>query len=126
MELYGSYKLKAMMGADENGVKLYEGADLEALAEEDGDIAKMLKAEFILSESAIDVYYMPTEEEMPMVEEEGWEMTDKGVLIDSYPAKIENGTVLLDYERDGSEYTPVETDENNCLIIGDMMKIEKV
>ena len=126
MELYGSYKLKAMMGADENGVKLYEGASLEALAEEDGDIAKMLKAEFILSESAIDVYYMPTKEEMPMVKEEGWEMTDKGVLIDSYPARIENGTVLLDYERDGAEYTPVETDENGCLFIGDMMKIEKV
>ena len=126
MELYGSYKLKAMMGADENGVKLYEGASLEALAEEDGDIAKMLKAEFILSESAIDVYYMPTEEEMPMVKEEGWEITDKGVLIDSYPARIENGTVLLDYERDGAEYTPVETDETGCLFIGDMMKIEKV
>ena len=126
MELYGSWRVKAMFGADENGVKMYEGADLELLAEEDEDIAKLVRADFILTESAIDVYYMPTEDEMPMVEEEGWELTDKGVLIDSYPAKVENGKVFIDYERDGAEYTPVETDENGCLIIGDMTKIEKV
>lgn len=126
MELYGSWRVKAMVGADENGVKMYEGADLEALASEDEDIAKLVKADFVLSESAIDVYYMPTKEEMPLVKEEGWELTAKGVLIDSYPVKVEGGKVFIDYERDGAEYTPVETDENGCLIIGDMAKIEKV
>ena len=126
MELLGIWKLAGMVSADENGLKMLSLEEVEELANEDGDIGKMLCADFILSENAIEVYYMPKEEEMPLVEEEGWELTDKGVMIDSYPAKIVDGTVFLDYERDGREYTPVDTDENGCLIIGGMMKIEKV
>ena len=60
-----------------------------------------------------------------MVKEEGWELTDKGVLIESYPARIENGVLLLDCEREG-EYVPVETDAEGCLLIGGMTVIEKV
>ena len=112
-----------MLTADDSGVKILGKSDLEALGDE--DILKMLRADFIISENAIDVYYMPTEEEMPLVEEEGWEMTDKGVLIESYPIKIENGAITLDYERTG-EYVPVETDAEGCLLIGGMTKIEKV
>lgn len=123
MDFLGIWKLKAMLSADENGVKMLGKSDLEALGDE--DILKMLRADFIISENAIGVYYMPTEEEMPLVEEEGWELTDKGVLIESYPIKIENGVLMLDYERTG-EYVPVETDAEGCLLIGGMTKIEKV
>ena len=123
MDFLGIWKLKAMLSADENGVKMLGKSDLEALGDE--DILKMLRADFIISENAIDVYYMPTEEEMPLVEEEGWELTDKGVLIESYPIKIENGVLMLDYERTG-EYVPVEADAEGCLLIGGMTKIEKV
>lgn len=125
MELSGTWKLKEMMTADENGVRMIGRAEIEALGREDEDLLRMLAADFILGESSLDVYYRPTEEEMPMVEEEGWELTDKGVLIESYPAKIENGVLLLDYEGKG-EYVPVETDAEGCLLIGGMTKIEKI
>ena len=123
MDFLGNWKLKAMLSADENGVRMFGRAELEALGDE--DLLKLLAADFIISDTAIDVYYQPTEEEMPMVKEEGLELTDKGVLIDSYPARIENGVLLLDYEREG-EYVPVETDAEGCLLIGGMTVIEKV
>ena len=123
MDFLGNWKLKAMLSADENGVRMLGRAELEALGDE--DLLKLLAADFIISDTAIDVYYQPTEEEMPMVKEEGLELTDKGVLIDSYPARIENGVLLLDCEREG-EYVPVETDAEGCLLIGGMTVIEKV
>ena len=123
MDFLGNWKLKAMLSADEDGVRMLGRAELEALGDE--DLLKLLAADFIISETAIDVYYMPTEAEMPMVKEEGWELTDKGVLIESYPARIENGVLLLDCEREG-EYVPVETDAEGCLLIGGMTVIEKV
>ena len=123
MSFLGNWKVKSMLSADENGVKTLGRAELEALGDE--DLLKLLAADFIISETAIDVYYMPTEAEMPMVEEEGWELTDKGVLIESYPARIENGVLLLDCEREG-EYVPVETDAEGCLLIGDTTVIEKI
>ena len=123
MELLGNWKLQAMLSADEDGVRMLGRAELEALGDE--DLLKLLAADFIISDTAIDVYYQPTEEEMPMVKEEGLELTDKGVLIDSYPARIENGVLMLDYEREG-DYVPVETDAEGCLLIGGMTAIEKV
>ena len=115
MDFLGNWKLKSMLSADENGVKMLGRAELEAMGDE--DLLKLLAADFIISETAIDVYYMPTEAEMPMVEEEGWELTDKGVLIESYPIRIENGVLMLDSEGEG-EYVPVETDAEGCLLIG--------
>ena len=123
MNFLGNWKVKSMFTADENGTTMLGRAELEALGDE--DLLKLLAADFIISETAIDVYYMPTEEEMPMVKEEGWELTDKGVRIESYPARIENGVLLLDCEREG-EYVPVETDAEGCLLIGGMTVIEKV
>lgn len=112
-----------MLSADENGVRMLGKAELLALG--DDDILKLLAADFIIGETAIDVYYRPTEEEMPLVEEEGWELTDKGILIESYPIRIEGGVLLLDYEGEG-EYIPVETDADGCLLIGETTAIEKV
>lgn len=128
MELLGTWKLKSLFYADENGTKWLTAEDILAFPDEEDceDYKKMLRSDFILSEAAMDMYYQPTEEEMPIVEEEGWEVTEKGILLESYPARIENGQVLLDYEREGKEYCPVEMDEDGCLIIGDMMKLKKV
>lgn len=123
MDYLGNWKLKSMLSADENGVKMLGKAELLALG--DDDILKLLAADFIIGETAIHVYYRPTEEEMPLVEEEGWELTDKGILIESYPIRIEGGVLLLDYEGEG-EYIPVETDADGCLLIGGTTAIEKV
>ena len=123
MDYLGNWKLKSMLSADENGVRMLGKAELLALG--DDDILKLLAADFIIGETAIDVYYRPTEEEMPLVEEEGWELTDKGILIESYPIRIEGGVLLLDYEGEG-EYIPVETDADGCLLIGETTAIEKV
>ena len=124
MELLGIWRLKAMNSADENGVKMLSRDEVAALGDEDLD--KLLKSEFILTESELCGYYMPTEEEMALVEEEGLEMTEHGVLIESYGAKIEYGVLLLDYDESG-DYFPVPLDEDGCLIISDgMMILEKV
>ena len=124
MELLGIWRLKAMKSADENGVKMLSRDEVAALGDEDLD--KLLKSEFILTESELCGYYMPTEEEMALVEEEGLEMTEHGVLIESYGAKIEDGVLLLDYDESG-DYFPVPLDEDGCLIISDgMMILEKV
>ena len=124
MELLGTWKVKSMLSADENGVKTLGTAEIEALGDE--DLVRLLHSEFIVTESSIDVYYQPTAEELPIAEEEGWEITDKGILLESYPAKIEDGVFKLNYEKDGVEYTPVETDGDGGMIIGGMTTIEKI
>ena len=124
MELLGSWRLKAMMSVDENGARMLSRDEVAALGDE--DLNKLLRAEFHLSESALDMYYMPLPEEMEMVKEEGWELTDKGVLLESYPAKIVDGVLMLDYEREGKEYFPIRLDDEECLIISDgTMRLEK-
>lgn len=124
MELLGVWRMKAMFSADENGTRMLYRDEVAALGDE--DLNKLLRAEFHLSESALDMYYMPLPEEMEMVKEEGWELTDKGVLLESYPAKIVDGVLMLDYEREGKEYFPVRLDDEGCLIISDgTMRLEK-
>ena len=124
MELLGVWRMKAMFSADENGTRMLSRDEVAALGDE--DLNKLLRAEFHLSESALDMYYMPLEEEMETVKEEGWELTDKGVLLESYPAKIVDGVLMLDYEREGKEYFPVGLDDEGCLIISDgTMRLEK-
>ena len=123
MDFLGNWKLKAMLSADENGVRMLGRAELEALGDE--DLLKLLAADFIISDTAIDVYYQPTEEEMPMVKEEGLELTDKGVLIDSYPARIENGVLFVDYMKKGVEYAPTWIEDGVLALSGGLIKIQK-
>ena len=123
-ELIGVWRMNAMFSADENRTRMLSRDEVAALGDE--DLNKLLRAEFYLSESALDMYYMPLEEEMEMVKEEGWELTDKGVLLESYPAKIVDGGLMLDYEREGEEYFPVALDDEGRLIISDgTMRLEK-
>ena len=123
-ELIGVWRMNAMFSADESGTRMLSRDEVAALGDE--DLNKLLRAEFHLSESALDMYYMPLPEEMETVKEEGWELTDKGVLLESYPAKIVDGVLMLDYEREGKEYFPVRLDDEGCLIISDgTMRLEK-
>ena len=125
MEFLGKWKLKKMLSADENGVKLLEGEELLKLAAEDGDIEKLLRSDFYITEEAIEIYFRPNEEEMPLAIEEGWEITELGVLIESHSAKIEDGALMIDYDGSG-DYLPVSIDEEECISISDgMMIIER-
>ncbi|MBR2930539.1 MAG: hypothetical protein IKC32_04850 [Clostridia bacterium] len=125
MEFLGKWKLKKMLSADENGVKLLEGEELLKLAAEDGDIEKLLRSDFYITEEAIEIYFRPNEEEIPMAIEEGLEITELGVLIESHSAKIEDGALMIDYDGSG-DYLPVSIDEEECISISDgMMIIER-
>ncbi len=121
MEYIGLWKVKACIAADESGVRLMSAEEIASLPDDEDseDYKKLLRSDIHISEQALDMYYHPTAEEMPLVEEEGWELTEKGILLDSYPAKIENGVLLLNYERDGAEYFPIRQDGEGCLVISD-------
>ena len=128
MELLGFWKLKDMLSADETGLIRINRADIEAMPDDEdhSEYKQMLRADFVISESALDVFYKPLESEIEILKEEDWEITERGILIDSFPAKIEGDQLLLNYEKDGNEYFPVEMGEEGCLIISDgLMKIEK-
>ena len=129
MELLGIWKLSAMMTGDENGIKMITAEEIMALGdtEDSYELKQMVRADFIISETALDVYYMPLESEMELAEEEGLEVTEHGVLIESYPARIVDGTLQLDYDREGKEYWPVKVCEDGCLSISDdLMRIRRV
>ena len=129
MELLGIWKLKEMVTADENGLRMIGVPEIEAMedTEENKEFKQMVRAEFIISEDSLSVYYMPLESEMAEAIEEGWEITEHGVCLDSFPTRIENGQLMINYERDEKDYFPVEADEEGCLAIsGGIMKIKKV
>ena len=128
MELLGIWRLKQMLTVKDGGFVKIGRAEIEALPddEENHEYKQLLRADFIISETSLNVFYMPLEEEMEMAKEEGLEITENGVLLDSFPTKIEDGKLLLNYERDGAEYFPVEVDETGALIISDgLLIIEK-
>ena len=128
MELLGVWKLWEMVSADENGFKMISASDIEAMEdnEDNKEFKQLLRSDFIISENLLAVYYMPLDSELELAKEEGLEITDKGVLVDSFPAKIENSQLFLNYERDGVDYFPVELDDEGCLAIsGGILKIKK-
>ena len=128
MELLGVWKLWEMVSVDENGFKTISASDIEAMEdnEDNKEFKQLLRSDFIISENLLAVYYMPLDSELELAKEEGLEITDKGVLVDSFPAKIENSQLFLNYERDGVDYFPVELDDEGCLTISDgILKIKK-
>lgn len=129
MELLGLWKLHEMVTADENGLRMMSKDEIIDMPddEEHREYKQILISDFIISEDSLNVFYMPRDFEMAEAEEEGWEITDNGVLIDSFPCKIVDGTLMLNYERDGKDYFPVELDDEGCLTISDgLLKIKKV
>ena len=127
MELLGLWKLKELVSVDENGFKMIGANEIEAMEdnEDNHEFKQLLRTDFIISKTSLDLYYKPLESELEMAKEEGWKITKKGILMESFPAKIENGQLMLDYERT-NEYFPVEMDEEGCIAIsGGIMKIQK-
>ena len=128
MELLGIGKFKEMLFADDDGIRTLGAEEIEAMpeSEETREMKQMLRCDFVIGAQALEAYYQPREEEKAIIEAEGWEITEKGVLMESFPAKIEDGVLMLDYERTGENYLPVRQDEEGCLHIYDgMLKIEK-
>ena len=95
-------------------------------SDENREVKRMLEAEFIISETSLDIVYRPHEGEEGLAAEKGWQETERGLLIDHFPSKIENGVLLVDYMKKGVEYTPTWIDENGVLALsGGLIKIKK-
>ena len=103
--------------------------DLSSL--EDNNYTKrvkmMFRSDFIISDSSLSIYYKPSDGEPILPEDEGKEMTERGILLDSFPLRIEGEAIMIDYGKRGDSFFPVFTDDDGCLSIsGGIMKIKKV
>ena len=68
----------------------------------------------------------PKKGEEELGREKGWMLTERGLLIEHFPAKIENGVLYLDYMKNGVEYSPTWIDKDGCLALsGGLMKLRK-
>ena len=128
MEFLGTWKLKEMLWVGKGKFCRVSDAEIAAMEpnEENREIKRMLAAEFIISETSLDVFYRPHEGEEGLAAEKGWQETERGLLIDHFPSKIENGVLLVDYMKKGVEYAPTWIDENGVLALsGGLIKIKK-
>lgn len=129
MELLGKWKLASMLSVDGKGFRRMTAEEIAEAEETPKNIEhkRIIAAEFILSENSLDVFYTPREGEEDLAERKGWTVTDKGMLIEHFPARIENGVLLLDYTKKGLEYAPTWVDEDGLLALsGGLMKLRKV
>ena len=129
MEILGIWKLKAMIWLGKGGFRMM--SDIEISEMEDSDANKnfkrMLAADFIVSETSLDIFYRPHKGEEGLADEKGWKVTDRGLLMESFPCKIEDGVLYLDYLKKGAEYSPTWIDEEGVLSLsGGLIKIKKV
>ena len=126
MELLGTWKLKEMLWLAKG--KFCKVSDVEIAAmepcDENRDLKRMLEADFIISESSLDVFYRPREGEEGLAAEKGWLETERGLLIEHFPCKIENGVLLVDYTKKGLVYSPTWVDEEGVLA-GGLLKIQR-
>ena len=128
MDFLGTWKLKEMLWVGKGKFCRVSDTEIAAMEpnEENREIKRMLAAEFIISETSLDVVYRPREGEEGLAAEKGWQVTDRGLLIDHFPCKIENGVLLVDYMKKGAEYAPTWIDENGVLALsGGLIKIKK-
>ena len=128
MELLGKWKLASMLSVGNKGFCRMTAEEIAEAEETPKNIEhkRMIAAEFILSDSSLDVYYTPKKGEEELGREKGWMLTERGLLIEHFPAKIENGVLYLDYMKNGVEYSPTWIDEDGCLALsGGLMKLRK-
>ena len=126
MELIGKWKLKETIGVSKTGFRRMNAEELASIDDNDANkqFKRMLRAVFIISESSLDIYIKPTESEAKDAEACGKTLTEEGILLESFPARIENGVLMLDYKRSGADYSPCWTDEDGTLSIsGGLIKI---
>lgn len=128
MDFLGTWKLKEMLWVGKGKFCRVSDAEIAAMepSEENKEPKRMLEAEFIISETSLDVFYRPHAGEEGLAAEKGWAVTDRGLLIEHFPCRIENGVLLVDYMKKGVEYAPTWIDENGVLALsGGLIKIKK-
>ena len=128
MDFLGTWKLKEMLWVAKGKFRKVSDTEIAAMepSDENREIKRMLEAEFIISETSLDVVYRPREGEEGLAAEKGWQETERGLLIDRFPCKVEGGVLLVDYMKKGAEYAPTWIDENGVLALsGGLIKIKK-
>ena len=128
MELLGKWKVASMLSVGNKGFCRMTAEEIAEAEETPKNIEhkRIILADFILSENSLDVLYTPREGEEGIAEQKGWKVTDQGLLIEHFPARIEDGVLLLDYTKKGLEYAPTWVDENGLLALsGGLMKLRK-
>ena len=128
MDFLGTWKLKEMLWVGKGKFCRVSDTEIAAMepSDENREIKRMLEADFIIGETSLDIVYRPREGEEGLAAEKGWTVTGEGFVIERFPARIEDGVLMLDYKKDGTGYFPVFWDEEDCLSIsGGIMKIQK-
>lgn len=128
MDYHGKWKLKSMLTVGSRGFQRMEASEIEAMedSEKSEQAKRMLNAVFIISESALDIYVKAEGEELSEALRSGKTVNENGILFESFPARIEDGVLLLDYTKKGIEYSPTWVDENGVLALsGGILKIKK-
>lgn len=127
MDYLGKWKLKSMLTVGERGFQRMDAAEIEAMEERgrNAQAKRMLGAVFIITESALDIYVKAEGEELSEALRSGKTVNENGLLYESFPARIENGLLWLDYTKRG-DYSPCEIDEEGVLSISlGVIKIQK-
>ena len=129
MEYPGLWKLRKMTALTKGRFRVISEDDLSSL--EDNNYTKRVKmmflSDFIISDSSLSIYYKPSDGEPILPEDEGKEMTERGILLDSFPLRIEGEAIMIDYGKRGDGFFPVFTDDDGYLSIsGGILKIQKV
>ena len=129
MEYPGLWKLRKMTALTKGSFRVISEDDLSSL--EDNNYTKRVKmmflSDFIISDSSLSIYYKPSDGEPILPEDEGKEMTERGILLDSFPLRIEGEAIMIDYGKRGDGFFPVFTDDDGYLSIsGGILKIQKV
>ena len=129
MEYPGLWKLRKMTALTKGSFQVISEDDLSSL--EDNNYTKrvkmMFRSDFIISDSSLSIYYKPSDGEPILPEDEGKEMTERGILLDSFPLRIEGEALMIDYGKRGDGFFPVFTDDEGYLSIsGGILKIQKV
>ena len=129
MEYPGLWKLRKMTALTKGRFQVISEDDLSSL--EDNNYTKRVKmmflSDFIISDNSLSIYYKPSDGEPILPEDKDKEMTEKGILLDSFPLRIEGEAIMIDYGKKGDGFFPVFTDDDGYLSIsGGILKIQKV
>ena len=129
MEYPGLWKLRKMTALTKGSFQVISEDDLSSL--EDNNYTKrvkmMFRSDFIISDSSLSIYYKPSDGEPILPQDEGKPITENGILLESFPVRIEGEALMIDYGKRGDSFFPVFTDDDDCLSIsGGIMKIKKV
>ena len=128
MDFLGTWKLKEMLWVAKGKFRKVSDTEIAAMepSDENRELKRMLEADFILSETSLDVFYRPHAGEEGLAAEKGWKETERGLLIDRFPCKVEDGVLLVDYMKKGVEYAPTWIDDDGVLALsGGLLKIKK-